>query len=840
MVKKIKQLGVLLILLCCLLPLASCAHSEETGISLYADRTLLFSTESGPALRDVDFSAARKLTMYNNTDEDASVTLYTAAAENGAVTLSAPAGKSASTSLSESVPAAYCDGVRLIREDGDKTYLLNSAGLVCALSEGAPDLLLLRDVTVDGDLSVTAPAALSTDGHTLSVTGVFSFLSNASGALTVDGDVTAAAFYARAPRCSIRIPDALIPPDPDFGVAAAALNGTPSDGTITVTSMEQLTALTTGAPYEQIVPGLSVRLSGFRVTAPVTFSLPVSLQAHDMTWSRSITVETEEAGSICIAGIPVSALRLTAPACDLIWEDGPPLHKVAELYDVDTYCGCDPREYTLGGTLSELPAVSLLTEENTYITEDLSWEPVPGDAGAYHLCGEVTGAASPSALRAARLSVTLPEGYTAAFSENAVNPDGTVDLQAAAGCYLTVSDGTASCRYVLETDCPLLLPVVIIETGGATVTREEYVDATVAIESDFSEGMPSLAQKEAQIRGRGNSTWNWTYAGKRPLKIKFSEKTSVLGIEPAKHWVLLSNYADKSLLRNFVALECAKVLDNMENYATQYPVDVFVDGAYMGVYTLGEQVEVADGRLWVKEDAGDANTGFLLEVGVSQDSGHPVFSSKYLRGVGVLYPKALSEEALNAIESHISMVEYAIINKKNYEDYLDVPSLVDWFLITELSYNADSCFRRSVFLTKGAREKLQMAQVWDFDLAFGNNVADVAAYGEWACLATEYGYVKPNWMEYLMRDEAFVAALRARWAEVKEELLETARQSVDEGTRLVAPSARNNFRQWNILSSCVAAEPIEVLACTTYEAQVAYLRDFIEARWQWMDAQLSE
>ena len=205
----------------------------------------------------------------------------------------------------------------------------------------------------------------------------------------------------------------------------------------------------------------------------------------------------------------------------------------------------------------------------------------------------------------------------------------------------------------------------------------------------------------------------------------------------------------------------------------------------------------------------------------------------------MLLPENADEQTLTYIQNYIAMTDQAVENLQDYDIYIDVPSLIDWFILTELSYNADSCFRRSVFLTKSAGDKLHLSQVWDFDLAFGNNVADLEAYEEWACLATDNGYVRYNWMCRLMEDEAFVKQLRQRWNTVKDALLEAAMTAVDEGYRLTAPSADDNFTKWNILYSQVGMEPYNIVQRTTHASQVEFLREFIQQRWNWMDETLN-
>ena len=837
MQKRILLAGLFLLLFFWIAPLVSCGGGEGPGLWLYADHALLFSTEDGPALRQAVLSGRVRLALYNNTDTDATLTLYTSATEGGCVTLTAPAGGRSTERLTLEQKTPINDGVRLSQDGTDCAYILSAAGLTAAADTQAPDILLLQDISLEGSLAFLAPLTLSTDGHTLSVSETLSFACAQEGTLSLSGDITAADFYARAPACHICIPDSLVPENLSFQVAAASLNGTALDGTVTVSSPEELETLAGGPAYAQ-AGDAPVRLGAFTTDRPIVFENPVTLIDAGVTLEEPIAIETDRSGEICLEGaFPPEKLRLDAPACSLLWEkDGPPLHRAAQLYDIASYNGEDPAAYVPGGDDIAAPEISLQAAEGSYITEDVFWQ--EGE-DPFTLSATADCAAAPSCLQNAHLTVTPPEGYTVTFAQVNANEDGTVDLTNSLGCYFTLSNGSKEALYYMETICPLRLPVVCIETeGGRGISsREEYIGATVSIESDFADGLPSLESSAAQIRGRGNSTWTWS--AKKPYRLKFSEKVSVLGMEAATDWVLLANFADKSLLRNTVALECAKVLDQMDCYASQYPVDVFLNGEYVGVYSLGEQVEVEDGRLFLREDAGDVDTGFLLELGVDPESGHTVFSSYMLNSVGVLEPENPDQQTLAFLENYLNAADHAVDALKNYEDYIDIPSLIDWFILTEFTYNTDSCFRRSVYMTKNPGEKLKMSQVWDFDLAFGNNIADLNDYDIWACLSVENGYVRDNWMCRLMEDETFVTQLRARWNDVKDVLLQTALAAIEEGYRCTAPSAENNFDRWDILPTRVGMEPEVLYDKNTYASQVEYLRDFVLRRWTWIDTTLN-
>ena len=102
------------------------------------------------------------------------------------------------------------------------------------------------------------------------------------------------------------------------------------------------------------------------------------------------------------------------------------------------------------------------------------------------------------------------------------------------------------------------IPTVYIDTdNSAPITgKEDYVKGTVTVMSDDDSEVCS--ELSMGIRGRGNSTWGMP---KKPYRIKFDSKTNFLNLPAkAKSWVLLANYADKTLMRNAIAFEISEYI----------------------------------------------------------------------------------------------------------------------------------------------------------------------------------------------------------------------------------------------------------------------------------------
>lgn len=410
---------------------------------------------------------------------------------------------------------------------------------------------------------------------------------------------------------------------------------------------------------------------------------------------------------------------------------------------------------------------------------------------------------------------------------------------------LTISDekGLKRTYDVITNRIKYNLPVfyIEIEDNKEVSSKEEYLNATVKVDTDMASGnFPSLKETEVLIRGRGHYSWKFP---KTPYKLRFNEKTSVLGLNASKNWVLLANYVDRSLMQNYLAMEMGKVMNNIPYHSTQYPVDVFVNGSYRGVYTFGEQLEAKPERMNLEEDYTNPDTDYLLELGGKDDGdvlGRDYFHAGTLNFVAVKHPDSsqLTEEQMEFLISYVKKADKAVQELNGYEEYIDIDSLIDWFIIHELSYNLDCCFRRSCYLIKEKGGKLKMGPIWDFDLAFGSFFRYTE--GDWASEGYTGGYVGITWINYLLKDPDFTSRLRARWDEIKSTLLQKALESVDHMSALIAPSAKHNFRIWPILGESVPSQPDSHKTYDTYPLQIQRLKDFLQNRYTWMDSEISK
>jgi len=119
---------------------------------------------------------------------------------------------------------------------------------------------------------------------------------------------------------------------------------------------------------------------------------------------------------------------------------------------------------------------------------------------------------------------------------------------------------------------------------------DNYETGTMVL-SDVSENV--LYEGGLEIKLRGNST---RYLNKRPYKIKLETKSDLFGMGKNKHWVLLANDIDHTLIRNKITLDFASAI-GMKFASESQLVSVFLNGNYQGVYQLCEHIRVGEERV---------------------------------------------------------------------------------------------------------------------------------------------------------------------------------------------------------------------------------------------------
>ena len=141
------------------------------------------------------------------------------------------------------------------------------------------------------------------------------------------------------------------------------------------------------------------------------------------------------------------------------------------------------------------------------------------------------------------------------------------------------------------------LPVlyVDVEDGAEVATKKDYQNAYYVLQG-AGEYQQYRYEGETQIKGRGNTSWNMD---KKPYKLKLENKEDLLGMGENRHWVLLANYTDISLMRNTLAFRAAEEI-GLVSMETQW-VELVLNGEYVGNYQLCQQIRPGEDRVPVTD-----------------------------------------------------------------------------------------------------------------------------------------------------------------------------------------------------------------------------------------------
>lgn len=374
------------------------------------------------------------------------------------------------------------------------------------------------------------------------------------------------------------------------------------------------------------------------------------------------------------------------------------------------------------------------------------------------------------------------------------------------------------------------LPTVVINTPGMQeiVSKENELSSNVYVISEG--GTEILETSETGVRGRGNASW--LYFPKKPYRLKFKSRQSPLDAPAsAKKWTLISNYSDKTLMRNILAFEVSR---RVGQAYTPYcrPVDLVVNGEYKGCYQLCDQVEAASGRVPAKD-------GYLIEVDSYAYQEDLMFTSWSGTPVTIKHPDEddITEEQKAFIEHFFNQMEQAALSEgfddpdTGYRRYMDVDSFLRNFVVGEFCGNPDMLW--SVYMYKDAADgKLYVGPTWDHDLSFDNDYTSYPINGRNDFVFLTGGRaaseaIRQVTYTIVKNDSESKDMLVSIWEEAYEDGLKDLPQYLDETYRLLQESQELNFKRWPILDEKVH---MNFQALGTYEAEVQFARKCIIER----------
>ena len=405
------------------------------------------------------------------------------------------------------------------------------------------------------------------------------------------------------------------------------------------------------------------------------------------------------------------------------------------------------------------------------------------------------------------------------------------------------------------------LPAVFISTASGSLSyihadKENKEAGAIRV---YENGVKTVDKELKQIKGRGNATWNYP---KKPYNIKFDKKTDLLGMGKAKKWTLLANYRDLSLIHNAYGWEFAKAFGMP--YTSEYVyADVYINGAYMGNYSICESVEIGETRVniadlekatedanpdieleslprggtgangavqtynkkgsrkWVEipTDPADITGGYLLEYeyGGRYNPEISGFVTSNGQPVVIKSPEYASRAQVNYIADYVDAGTEALYSPtgynaegRHYSEYFDLDSLAAAYLTQEMSMNFDAAFSSFFAYKPAGDEKVFFGPIWDMDNAFGGsqtnlNVPLITTNLWWANQMAYHGI--PTVLAAANRHADFRALVREKWAACKQAGgFDAVNAAVGALASTLRESAAMNGVRWNLFSTTDGAK----------------------------------
>lgn len=421
---------------------------------------------------------------------------------------------------------------------------------------------------------------------------------------------------------------------------------------------------------------------------------------------------------------------------------------------------------------------------------------------------------------------------------------------------LSIEEGTFSSH----------LPVVSIETGGEAIPgRPEPGQHIKEIENSFIQADMRIYDREGElntlssqpvleskinIRVRGNSSRTFDKVG---YLFKFTDdmgserNLEVMGMEKDSTWVLHAPYLDKTLMRNYMWYNMAGQI--MEWAPDVRYCEVFLNHEYQGLYVMVEQISMGEGRIEMTKYDGKSNISSYI-ICADRESVNDVqyldnFTSYAMRISGKLevkYPGAsrITPELTEFISRDFSKFEKALYSfdydtvKNGYQNYIDVDSFVDYFIINEITQNTDAGLY-STYFYKDVSGKLKMC-VWDFNNCCDNYIEDQTPMA---------GFFMQNrpWYFMLCKDEVFMEKVISRYHQLRKGILseETVENYIDEVQDYLGLAIERNYEKWGysfLPEKDLLQEDERKIG--SYEAALEQYETRLIRRMRWMDEHIED
>jgi hypothetical protein len=408
------------------------------------------------------------------------------------------------------------------------------------------------------------------------------------------------------------------------------------------------------------------------------------------------------------------------------------------------------------------------------------------------------------------------------------------------------------------------LPIVIITTDMNPKTGKQYqivdepkVPATMRIvyrpdgsrnyvtDANITNNNPYLNYNgKIGIEFRGSTSQNLP---KKPYGLTTyqadgvtNNNVSILGMPKENDWVLNALAYDNSLIRDYLSYELYR---EMGNYSPrQQFCEVIINGDYKGLYIFMEKLKIDNNRINITKMTNTDNNFPELSGGYVTKSdkttgGDPVaWRMKSNRGVNADFihhspkPTEITVSQHNYIKGQFETLQLVANNASiidGYPDIIDVPSFIDFMLMSEFASNVDS-YHFSTFYHKDRNGKLRAGPIWDYNLTYGLDVFGTRSRYDVLQFDNNDNEGPKYWYD-LYHNSTFKCYLTKRWKEMsvagKPFNYDYVTQKIDQLISLISEAAVREKDRWGTVKNL--------------SNEITSLKTWIRNRINWMNSKLT-
>lgn len=368
-------------------------------------------------------------------------------------------------------------------------------------------------------------------------------------------------------------------------------------------------------------------------------------------------------------------------------------------------------------------------------------------------------------------------------------------------------DYTVSVRFLSDSPTTQYgVPIVRINTLDGKIVTSKDTFKTAHISIDGAGYFPDLPDTLVQIKGRGNSSWQWppydsNGRPKHPYRLKFAEKQKPLGMTAGKSWCLIAQAQYGSMTTNPIGQRIAAKVGTA--YPCHYiPVELYINGDYRGAYGLTEKIGFANNSI----DLENEENAVLLELDTYYDEAYKFHTSYGSIPVNIKQSD-LSDTAVHITKHEVmqsfNQLANAAMGGGDITKIADPVYLARYLMVTDLIYNIEFMHPKSTFCyienIKSDTSRYIFGPIWDLDWGFGYMDG-----GNYFQASSQYDF----WNKCRLEATSFMRQLRysgeaidreyyRTWYRWKNELLQDVSDYADDYFAVVRRSFQHDNSKWS-------------------------------------------